>query len=76
MKYEILSNYRKNDELRASFNQLAEKTFGLSFEGWYQSGFWNDKYIPYSVLSDGKIISNVSVNLINCTVCEGICSVV
>ena len=68
MKYEILSSYRKNDELRASFDQLAEKTFGLSFEGWYQSGFWNDKYIPYSVLSDGKIISNVSVNLINCTV--------
>ena len=68
MEYEIISNYRKNDELRSSFNSLAERTFGLSFEGWYKNGFWNEKYIPYSVLYDGNIIANVSVNIINCTV--------
>lgn len=68
MDYEIIFNYRKNDELRRSFNSLAERTFGLNFEGWYQSGFWNDKYIPYSVLSDGEIIANVSVNIIDCIV--------
>ena len=68
MNYTIISDYRNDDGLRASFNALAEKTFGLSFEGWYQSGFWNDRYIPYSVLLDGKIITNVSVNIINCTV--------
>lgn len=38
------------------------------FENWYQSGFWNDKYIPYSILADGKIISNVSVNIIDCSI--------
>lgn len=68
MEYEIISNYRKNDELRSSFNSLAERTFGLSFEDWYKNGFWNEKYIPYSVLYDGIIIANVSVNIINCTV--------
>ena len=68
MQYSIISNYQKNDELRHAFNELAEKTFGLSFEGWYQSGFWKDKYIPYSILLDGKLIANVSVNIINCTV--------
>ncbi len=68
MSYQIISGYQSNDALRQSFNQLAEKTFGLSFEAWYQNGFWNDKYIPYSIVSNGKIIANVSVNLINCRV--------
>ena len=58
----IECNYRDNDVLRASFNELAEKVFGLNFEGWYQHGFWKDNYNPYSVVVDGKVVSNVSVN--------------
>lgn len=60
--FEIVKHYRKNDELRASFNALAEATFGLNFEGWYQNGFWTDAYEPYSVFEDGKIVANVSLN--------------
>ncbi len=56
-------NYRDNESLRYSFNELAGKVFGgLNFEGWYRNGFWKDNYIPYSVAADGKIVSNVSVN--------------
>lgn len=61
----IMKNYRDNDKLRASFNRLAEKTFGLSFENWYQNGFWKDNYNPYSVIVDGEVVSNVSVNTCN-----------
>lgn len=60
--YEIIKNYRNNDELRKSFNELAGKTFGLDFEDWYQNGFWGENYNPYSIVKDGKVISNVSVN--------------
>ncbi len=60
--FTIEKNYRNNDALRASFNRLAEKTFGLNFENWYQNGFWKDNYIPYSVVIDGEVVSNVSVN--------------
>ena len=59
---EIRHNYRDNKEIRDSFNELAGKVFGLNFEGWYQNGFWKDAYDPYSVIIDGKVISNVSVN--------------
>ena len=52
---QILKGYRHDAALRASFNALAEKTFGLNFEGWYQNGFWGDNYNPYSVFMDGKI---------------------
>ena len=65
MENEIEKNYRNNDALRASFNRLAEKTFGLNFENQYQNGFWKDNYIPYSVVIDGEVVSNVSVNACN-----------
>lgn len=60
---EILHGYRNNEALRASFNALAEQTFGgLNFEGWYHNGFWGDDYDPHSVVLDGKVVANVSVN--------------
>ena len=58
----IMKNYRDNPQLRSSFNRLAKKTFGLDFEPWYQHRFWTDDYNPYSVLLDGEIVANVSVN--------------
>ena len=63
--YKVIKNYRDDDKLRASFNELAEKTFGLNFEPWYQNGFWTDNYNPYSIVQDGKVIANVSVNQTN-----------
>lgn len=59
---EIIKNYRDNDLLRHSFNELAKKTFDLDFEDWYQNGFWSDNYIPYSLVKDGRVVANVSVN--------------
>ena len=58
----FVKNYRDNDKLRSSFNELAGKTFGLNFEDWYQNGYWTQKYNPYSIVEDGKVIANVSVN--------------
>lgn len=59
----IIHGYRNDKALRDSFNQLAEQTFdGLNFEGWYQNGFWGDSYDPHSIVLDGRVVSNVSVN--------------
>lgn len=63
--YQIEKNVKENVSLRAGFNSLAEKTFGLNFEGWYQNGFWRDKYIPYSMVKDGRVVANVSVNIMD-----------
>ncbi len=67
MQHEILHGYRDNDTLRAQFNALAKATFGLDFEPWYASGFWNGKYDPHSIALDGRIVANVSVNRIDGT---------
>ena len=59
---DVIKGYRDNASLRHSFNELAGKTFDLDFEDWYQNGFWGDDYNPYSVVKDGQVVANVSVN--------------
>lgn len=59
---ELIKNYRDNEMLRKSFNALAMKTYGLDFEDWYQNGYWGKAYVPYSIVEDGRIVANVSVN--------------
>lgn len=61
----IVKNYRDTALLRHSFNELAGEVFGLDFEDWYQNGYWGENYIPYSIVKDGKVIANVSVNTID-----------
>jgi predicted GNAT family N-acyltransferase len=59
---ELISNYKENDNLRKSFNELSQKTFGISFEEWYQKQFWKDKYECYSLKHGDRIVANASVS--------------
>ncbi|KQL54405.1 hypothetical protein AN964_13465 [Heyndrickxia shackletonii] len=61
----FIKDYKDNNKLRSSFNELANSVFGIRFEEWYQYGFWNERYIPYSFVLDEKVIANVSINLLN-----------
>ncbi|SFR65414.1 Acetyltransferase (GNAT) domain-containing protein [Anaeromicropila populeti] len=63
MKYNYSRNVRQDEQLRASFNELTQKVYGFNFIDWYQKGYWSDKYIPHVLVDNGKVISNVSVNL-------------
>lgn len=62
MNYKLINNYKDNKKYRDSFNKLAESTFDINFEEWYERGFWNDKYICYSYVDKEKVIANVSIN--------------
>ncbi|WP_066498821.1 GNAT family N-acetyltransferase [Abyssisolibacter fermentans] len=64
-RYYLVKNYKDDDKLRKSFNELTRKTFGFDFEQWYQQGYWQERYIPYSLLCDDVIVANVSVNTID-----------
>lgn len=63
-KYLYKCNYKDDNVLRNSFNSLTEKTYGFNFKQWYEDGYWKDKYIPYSLLDGDKVVSNISVNII------------
>jgi len=60
--YTFIKDYKNNDRYRHSFNTLAQGTFGLDFETWYQRGYWNENYICYSYLFEDEVVSNVSLN--------------
>lgn len=63
MEFRYNTNVKKDDALRASFNELTRKTFWFDFENWYKAGHWGDFYIPHVLLDEDKVVSNVSVNL-------------
>lgn len=58
-------DYKNDEKLRESFNELATLVFGIHFEEWYQKGYWNQRYIPFSYTRENKVIANVSVNLLD-----------
>lgn len=60
--YYLIKDYKEKEPYRASLNALTQKTYGFDFEEWYQQGFWQEKYIPYSILNEDQVIANVSVN--------------
>lgn len=47
--------------MNESFNTLAMKTFNIDFRGWYNKGYWDDSYVPYSFVDGDKVIANASV---------------
>ena len=54
----IETNYRDNEALRNSFNELAGKIFGgLNFENWYRNGFWKDNYTGANSSSGSGAVS-------------------
>lgn len=61
-QFEVRKSYRHDEALRKSFNELANDTFSLDFEDWYQNGYWTDKYNPYSIIIENKVVANVSIN--------------
>ncbi len=67
MPLQIVSAYRDDGALRASFNALSGRIFGLDFEPWYRHGFWSYQYEPWSVVEDGTVVANISVNHIEGT---------
>lgn len=63
--YTLVRNFQDKKQLRDSFNFLASETFGLSFEKWYQYGYWTKAYQPYSLVLNNQIVANASVNFID-----------
>ena len=49
--------------MRESFNELTRKTFCFDFVSWYETGHWGEMYLPHVLVDGDKVISNVSVNL-------------
>ena len=67
MPYTLEKQVRDRAPLRRSFFALAEEVFGLSFESWYENGYWTGNYLPYALADGGKVVANASVNRMDFT---------
>lgn len=60
---QIVKDYMRNENLRHALNVLTQEIFGFDFESWVTDGYYEGDYIPYSLEEDGKLLSNVSANI-------------
>jgi ribosomal protein S18 acetylase RimI-like enzyme len=65
-KHQFCENYRDNEALRAAFFDFSEIIFsGIDFRLWFAKGYWRNSYIPFSIIENGRIVSNVSITKMN-----------
>lgn len=62
---ELIYDYMNDGQKRHKLNELTRKTFYFDFEEWVTGGYFEGDYIPYSFEENGKIIANVSANIMN-----------
>ena len=64
-KMKFISGYMNDGNYRHMLNELTSKVFGFDFEDWVTQGYFEGDYIPYSLIHEGKIVSNVSANIMH-----------
>lgn len=61
--YILQLQYQDTEPLRLEFNRLTRKIWEFDFENYYQSGFWDDNCILYSLFDGDIIASHTTVSL-------------
>ena len=56
----LITGYRKDAQHRTLFYEFIGEVFpSADFIEWNNKGYWSDKFVPFSLVENGKIISNV-----------------
>lgn len=61
--YTLCVQYQHDEKLRMEFNRMTQHFWEFDFENYYQSGFWDDNCILYSLFDKDKIVSHITVSL-------------
>jgi GNAT superfamily N-acetyltransferase len=56
------TGFREDPALCEAFENLARTVFGIDFQPWRTLGYWSGDYVPHSLMIDGTMAANVSVN--------------
>ena len=59
--FKYINNALRDEAVRTSYFQLVQQIYGLDFEKWFQSGHWDNRFIPYIIMHKEKVISSVAV---------------
>lgn len=61
--YELITDPIKDEKDRLEYFALTKKVFGLDFSIWYDSGFWGEQFIPYTLFDQEKAAASVGVSV-------------
>ena len=59
--YQFSADVLSQSGERKGYFKLAKKSFGLKFDTWYQSGYWDSRFIPYVLYDGRRAVSSVAV---------------
>lgn len=57
----ITMNNKSNPTYEAMLNALVKEVFGFSFQPWFEYELWDENYESYSIIENGKMLSNVCI---------------
>ncbi len=60
-EYEYINDALKDSFSRMGYFQLTKQIFRLEFEKWYQPEYWDNRFIPYILMHNEKVVSSVAV---------------
>lgn len=66
-EFNLCKDVMEQDARRCAFDALAKETFEISFEQWYQDGYWAKNpvpYQPYTLFDKERAAANISVNVL------------
>lgn len=63
--YTYIADIKDNNPVRLSFDQLSVQSFRLSFEPWYQNGYWDHTCVPHVLLDGDTVVANATVNVLS-----------
>ena len=75
MSLEFRSHYWEDPAARSEFIRFTREMHGLDLTAWYDHGFWDDAYAPFSFFDGDRIVSNVCVYLLPMVIAERECQV-
>ena len=61
--YSLHIAYQGNDSLRKSFNTMTFDFWDFTFEPYYQSGYWDESCIIFSLFEGEQIVSHTTLSL-------------
>lgn len=66
--YQLLIQYQNEEKYRKELNRLTQLVFEYDFENFYQSGYWDETCVMYSIFDQDKLVSNLNVILFRVTI--------
>lgn len=61
--YTLYTNYQQEEKLRQELNRMTRNFWGFDFENYYQSGYWDDSCILYSLFENDTIVAHTTASL-------------